>query len=125
MLDGQMVSPQRQLPGGVFAAGRGVKREFEVACLADKAAVGRQYSAVGIGDREAKFAGAILRADDRDAQQEHQSGDDDDKAQIILRSQRAMLGIVYSGRDRRRWTVALRLSGGSSEFGGNDIFFHQ
>src|ERR1017187_1267713 len=120
-----MVSPQRQLPGGVFAAGRGVKREFEVACLADKAAVGRQYSAVVIGYPEGKFAGAILGAADRDAQQEHQSGDDDDKAQIILRSQRAMLGIVYSGRDRRRWTVALRLSGGSSEFGGNDIFFHQ
>ncbi len=73
-----MVSAQRQLLGRVFAAGSGVEGEFEVACLADEKSVGGQNGAVRIGDREAKFAGAILRARQRGAQQEQQCGIDQD-----------------------------------------------
>lgn len=60
-----MISAERQLFGGVFAGGRGVKGEFEVAGLADQKAVGGENGAVGIGDREAEFAGAILGAAER------------------------------------------------------------
>jgi len=62
VLQGQMVGAQRQLLGGVFASGSGVEGEFEMACLADEKAVGGQDGAVGIGDGEAEFAGAILGA---------------------------------------------------------------
>jgi len=62
VLEGQMVGAQRQLPGSVFAGGSGVEGEFEVAGLANKKAVNGQDGAVGIGDGEAEFTGAILRA---------------------------------------------------------------
>ena len=76
VLEGQVVGAQRQLLGGVFAGGSGVEREFEMACLADEKAVGGQDGAVGIGDGEAEFAGAILRAGQRGTQQEQKCGVD-------------------------------------------------
>ena len=54
----------------------GVEGEFEVACLADEKAVGGQDGTVGIGDREAEFAGAILRASQRGDEQEKKCGVD-------------------------------------------------
>ena len=62
-----MVSAERQFFGGVFAGGGGVKGELEVAGLTDQKAVGGQDGSVGIGDREAEFAGAILGAGERAA----------------------------------------------------------
>ena len=61
MLEGEVVSAQRQFFGDVFAGGTGVEGEFEVACLADEKAVGGQDGAVGIADGDPEFAGAILR----------------------------------------------------------------
>jgi hypothetical protein len=75
-----MVSTQRQFFGDVFAVGSSVEGEFEVACLADEKAVGGQDSAVGIGDGEAEFAGAILRAE-RGDEQEQEGGVDRNTAQ--------------------------------------------
>jgi len=76
-----MVGAQRQLLGGVFAVGSGVEGKFEVAGLADEKAVGGQDGAVGIGDGEAEFAGAILRAGERGDKQEKKCGVDQGTAQ--------------------------------------------
>jgi hypothetical protein len=77
-----MVSAQRQFFGDVFAVGSSVEDEFEVACLADEKAVGDQDGAVGIGDGEAKFAGAILCAGRRGDEQEKKDGVDRNTAQM-------------------------------------------
>jgi hypothetical protein len=77
-----MVSAQRQFFGDVFAVGNRVEGEFEVACLADEKAVGGQDGAVGIGDDEAKFAGAILRAGERGEEQEKKGSVDQNTAQM-------------------------------------------
>jgi hypothetical protein len=71
-----MVSAQRQFPGDVFAGRSGVEGEFEVACLADEKAVGGQDGTIGIGDSDAEFAGAILRASQRGGEQEQECGVD-------------------------------------------------
>jgi len=110
VLNGQMVSAQRQLLGSVFAGGSGVEGKLEMAGLADEQAVGSQDSAIGIGDREAKFAGAILGAGQRGTQQEQKCGVDQgvdrggdrEKAQIDSpKSAGDASGIVYSGGGRR------------------------
>jgi len=77
-----MVSAQRQFFGDVFAVGSRVEGEFEVACLADEKAVGGQDSAVGIGDGETKFAGAVLRAGERREEREKKGGVDQNTAQM-------------------------------------------
>jgi hypothetical protein len=82
VLQGQMVGAQRQLLGRVFAVGSSVEAEFEVACLADEKAVGGQDGAVGIGDGEAEFTGAILGAGEQGDKQEKKCGVDQDTAQM-------------------------------------------
>ena len=77
-----MVSAQRQFPSDVFSVGSGVEGEFEVACLADEKAVGGQDGTVGIGDSEAKFAGAVLRASERGEEQEKKGGVNQNTAQM-------------------------------------------
>ena len=112
VLKGQMVGAQRQFFGGVFAGGSGVEGEFEVACLADKKAVGGQDGAVGIGDGEAEFAGAILRAGQRGDEQEKKSGVGQDAAQKDSpRSAGDALQILYSDHGRRL------LDGSATTFG--------
>jgi hypothetical protein len=71
-----VVSTQRQFFGDVFAVGSSLEGKFEVACLADEKAVGGQDGTVGIGDGEAEFAGAILRARQRGDNQEQKRGND-------------------------------------------------
>jgi hypothetical protein len=53
-----------------------------VARLADEKAVGGQDSAVGVGDGEVKFAGAVLRASERGEEQEKKGGVDRKTAQM-------------------------------------------
>jgi len=106
-----MVSTQRQFFGAVFAAGSSVEGKFEVACLADEKAVSGQDGAVGIGDSEAEFAGAILRAERWD-EQEKESGVDQDcvdrkTAQMDSpRSAGGCLGIFYSDDERRLLVIS-------------------
>ena len=113
-----MVSAQRQFFGDVFTVGSGVEGEFEVACLADEKAVGDQDGAVGIGDGEAKFAGAILRAGQGRDEQEKKGGVDQDgvdrnTAQMDSpKSAGDASGLFYSDGGRGGWTGALLLSGG-------------
>jgi hypothetical protein len=108
-----MVSTQRQFFGDVFAVGSSVEGKFEVACLADEKAVGGQDGAVGIGDGEAEFAGAILRASQRGEKQEKKSGVDRNTAQMDSpRAAGGGLGTFYSDDGPRLWTGALLLSGG-------------
>jgi hypothetical protein len=101
-----MVSAQRQFPDDVFAGRSGVDGEFEVTCLADEKAVGGQDSAIGIGDSEAEFAGAILRAE-RGDEQEKKGGVDQgcvDRNTAQMDSPRpagGCLGIFYSDDGRR------------------------
>src|SRR5271165_637251 len=112
VLDRQMVSPQWQFFGGVFATRGSSKSEFEVARLADQKTMGRQDSSVGIGDREAKLTGAILRANRRNAQQQRQRSDDENNAQIHSpNSASNALVIVYSPQSAGYWPVAVRLPG--------------
>jgi hypothetical protein len=117
-----MVSTQRQFFGDVFAGRSSVEGEFEVACLADEKAVGDQDGAVGIGDGEAKFAGAILCAGQRRDEQEKkgsidqdgidQDGIDRNTAQMDSpRPAGDALGIFYSDRRRRL------LDGSATTFG--------
>jgi len=97
-----MVSAQRQFFGDVFAVGSRVEGEFEVACLADEKAVGGQDGTVGIGDDEAKFAGAVLRAGERGDEQEKEGGDDRNTAQMDSpRPAGNTVGIFYSDDGRR------------------------
>jgi hypothetical protein len=106
-----MVSAQRQLLGGVFAVGSSVEGEFEVACLADEKAVGGQDGAVGIGDGEAEFAGAILPAGERADKQEKKCGVDQGTAQMD--SPRSA-GMPWDILQRSR---ARRLDGSATTFG--------
>jgi hypothetical protein len=112
-----MVSAQRQFFGDVFTVGSSVEGEFEVACLADEKAVGDQDGAVGIGDGEAKFAGAILRAGRRGDEQEKkdgvdQSGVDRNTAQMDSpRSAGDASRLFYSAGGRRL------LDGSATTFG--------
>ena len=105
MFEGQMVSTQRQFFGDVFAGRSSVEGEFEVACLADEKAVGGQDSAVGSGDGEAKFAGAILRAERGDEQEKKGGVDqgcvDRNTAQMDSPRPAGGLGIFYSDDGRR------------------------
>jgi hypothetical protein len=72
-----------------------------VARLADEKAVGGQDSAVGVGNRKAEFAGAILRAE-RGDEQEKKGGIDRKTAQMDSpRSAGDALGIFYSDGGRR------------------------
>jgi len=118
-----MVSAQRQFLDDVIAVGSSVKDEFKVACLADEEAVGSQNCAVGIGDREAEFAGTILRAE-RDDEQEQKGCVDRNTAQIDSpRPTGNAFGIFYSdagwtlrdgsattfGRERRGYSSMSRL----------------
>jgi len=71
--------------------------------------VGGQNRAVGIGDREAEFAGAILRASERGDEQEQECCVDQDgvaRNTTQMNSPRPAgdaWGIFYSGRRRRLW----------------------
>jgi hypothetical protein len=112
-----MVGTQRQFLSDIFAVGSGVEGEFEVACLADEKTVGGQDGAVGIGDREAEFAGAILCASERDDKQEQKCGVD----QGVDRNTAQMGSPRSAGIARRYFTAiagedcgtgALLLSGG-------------
>src|SRR3981081_960743 len=97
-----MVSSERPFLGDVFAVGSGVEGEFEVACLTDEKAVGGQDGTVGIGDGEAKCAGAILRASKRGDKQEQEYGVDRNTAQMDSpRPTGNALGIFYSDGGRR------------------------
>ena len=74
-----------------------------MACLADEKAVGGQDSTVGIGDGEAKFAGAILRAE-RGDEQEQEGGVDRNTAQTDSpRSAGDALRLFYSDDERMLW----------------------
>jgi len=112
-----MVSTQRQFFGAVFAAGSSVEGKFEVACLADEKAVSGQDGAVGIGDSEAEFAGAILCPSQRGGEQEQecgvdQGGVDRNTAQIDSpRSAGDASEIFYSDDGRRL------LDGSATTFG--------
>jgi hypothetical protein len=108
-----MVSAQRQFFGDVFTVGSSVEGEFEVACLADEKAVGDQDGAVGIGDGEAKFAGAILRAGRRGEEQEKKGGVDRNTAQMDSPKSAGMpRGYFTVTAGGGCWTGALLLSGG-------------
>ena len=80
-----------------------------MACLADEKAVGGQDSTVGIGDGEAKFPGAILRASRRGDEQEKKGGVDQDgvdrnTAQMESpKSAGDASGLFYSDGGRRLW----------------------
>src|SRR6266851_1010905 len=112
-----MVSAQGQFPGVVFAGRSSVEGEFEVACLADEKAVSGQDGAVGIGDSEAEFAGAILCPSQRGGEQEQecgvdQGGVDRNTAQIDSpRSAGDASEIFYSDDGRRL------LDGSATTFG--------
>jgi len=78
-----------------------------MACLADEKSVGGQDGAVGIGDGETEFAGAILRAGQWGDQKENKRGADQgglgqDKAQMDSpRSAGDAYAIFYSDHGRR------------------------
>ena len=79
-----------------------------MACLTDEKAVGGQDSTVGISDGEAKFAGAILRAERGDEQEQKgcvdQGGVDRNTAQTDSpRSAGDALRLFYSDDERRLW----------------------
>jgi hypothetical protein len=83
--------------------------------LADEKAVGGQDSAVGVGDGEAKFAGAVLRAE-RGEEQEKKGGVDRKTAQMDSpRSAGMPRGYFTAMAAGGRGTGALLLS---SERGG-------
>jgi hypothetical protein len=77
-----MVSTQGQFPSYVFARGSDVEIKFEVASLAYEKSMGGQNGAVGIGDREAKFTGAVLSAGKRGRQEKQKRGVDEGAVQI-------------------------------------------
>src|SRR5260370_14707977 len=108
VLDGEMVSAERQFFGDVFASGRDVKGEFEVARLADEKSVRGHDGAIGVRDGEPEFSGAILCARQRDAEKEQKRGVDVGAAQIDSPKAtgdvwRYFTGLVGDGC----WTVAL------------------
>ena len=88
-----------------------------MAGLADEKSVGGQDGAVGIGDGEAEFAGAILRVRQRSDQQENKCGADQgglgrDKAQMDSpKSAGDASRIFYSDHGRRP------LDGSATTFG--------
>ena len=75
MFDGQMISAQGQLFGGVFAVYGSVESKLESVCLADQEAMGGQDCSVRVGDGEAKLTGPILCAGWLDTQQRYEGGD--------------------------------------------------